>query len=144
VLTVLEAAHPYWLLYEGTPGGQRKDGKTKGPLDEADGFCLRPGKGRTGVHQKWDGDVRGDGKVEWVAFGNTRVGRTLLFIHHTDDGAVDSYWPMQHNMTVFGFGRKGLSKHMKKTPDRFTVALIQTADEDEIRSRVAALARFAE
>jgi hypothetical protein len=49
-------------------------------------------------------------------------------IHEEDDEAVDSYWPMNHEMTVFGFGRKGLEKHMKQLPAHFVVGLCENAD----------------
>jgi len=42
------------------------------------------------------------GEVAWVAFGNTRAGRTLMLIHHEDDDKVDSYWPMQGRFVFIG------------------------------------------
>lgn len=134
VLTVVKADKPYWFLYEGTPGGEI-DGK----LDVADGFCLRSDGTRTPLAEKWSGDIAGDGKTEWVAFGNTRSGRTLLLIHHADDEAVDSYWPMQGNMTVFGFGRDGMGKKMTAQPNVFTVALVDTTDSRAIADAAAKL-----
>ena len=134
-LTVVKADAPYWFLYEGTPGGEVNQGK----LDTARGFCLRADGQRTPLKKKWTGDIQGDGQTEWVAFGNTRNGRTLVFIHHNDDKAVDSYWPMQGNMTVFGFGRNGLDKHLKQTPDHYTVALIDETDTKKINATVAKL-----
>lgn len=134
-LTVTKADAPYWFLYEGTPGGEVNDGR----LDMADGFCLRADGQRTDLKKKWTGDIKGDGNVEWVAFGNTRAGRTLVLIHHEDDDAVDSYWPMQGNMTVFGFGRDRLTKHMTATPNRFTVALVDVTETEAIAAAVVAL-----
>lgn len=49
---------------------------------------------------------------------DTPLKRGLLLAHHEDDRHVDSYWPMQGNTTVFGFGRKGLGKFMTKVPAR--------------------------
>ena len=62
------------------------------------------------------------------------LGRALVLVHHTDDMHVDSYWPMQNNMTVFGFGRLGLQKHMTLVPDRFTIALLETTDFKTIQA----------
>ena len=44
-------------------------------------------------------------------------------IHHDDDEAIDSYWPMNGEMTVFGFGRKDLNKFMRTVPAQFTIGL---------------------
>jgi hypothetical protein len=142
VLTVLKADGAYWFLYEGTPGGEVNGGR----LDTADGFCLRADGQRTSVKSRWTGDIQGDDKVEWAAFGNTRAGRTLVMIHHTDDQAIDSYWPMQGNMTVFGFGRDGLKKFIRDDedhPGRFTVALVESTQIDELTAAAAALAEAA-
>ncbi len=123
-LTMLKAEKPYWFLYEGTPGGK---------LDPAADFSLRSDGTRTSLSRRWTGDLP---SPEWIAFGDGASGRALLLVHHEDDALVDSYWPMQGNMTVFGFGRDGLSKHLVATPSRFSVAL--TDD-----SSPAALARLA-
>ncbi|MBL7188901.1 MAG: VCBS repeat-containing protein [Phycisphaerae bacterium] len=117
-LTVLKMRKPYWFLYEGTPGGK---------LDEDSDYCIRadtPGGTRTPASVKWDGDLsvqRGAG--EWLCFGDGS--RVLYLVHHEDDEAVDSYWPMRGEMTVFGFGRKGINKFMEATPAHFTIGLCE-------------------
>ena len=117
-LTVLKMRKPYWFLYEGTPGGK---------LDEDSDYCIRPGwpEGvRTPAKDKWDGDLSvPDGPGEWVCFGDGD--RAIYLIHHEDDEAVDSYWPMRGEMTVFGFGRKGINKFMEKVPAHFTVGFCE-------------------
>jgi len=45
-----------------------------------------------------------------------------------DDGAVDSYWPMNHEMAVFGFGRKDLNKYIKHVPARFIVGFCENTE----------------
>lgn len=134
-LTVTEADAPYWFLYEGTPGGESKEGG----LDTQKGFCVRSGGKRTDLTEKWTDDLASDGGSEWVGFGNTRAGRTLVLINHGDDTAVDSYWPMEGNMTVFGFGRKGLNKHLKPASKKFTVALVDQVETKAIAEAVAQL-----
>jgi hypothetical protein len=113
-LTVLKMRTPYWFLYEGTPGGK---------LDEDLDYCIRAdtsGGTRTPASKKWDGDIRvPGGPGEWLCFGDGD--RVLYLVNHEDDEAVDSYWPMQGEMTVFGFGRKGIEKFMKATPAHLTV-----------------------
>ena len=54
---------------------------------------------------------------------------------------MDSYWPMQQNMTVFGFGRKKLEKFLTATPARFTVALIEAGNFEEVKEQVQELTR---
>ena len=56
-LTVLRVGHPYWFLYEGTPGGT---------LDEARGFSLRSDGLRRPLSERWD-EVLPEPK--WIAFG---------------------------------------------------------------------------
>ena len=55
------------------------------------------------------------------------------------DGDTDSYWPMQKNMTVFGFGRKGLAPSLGKAPARFTVLLSDAKEAGEIRTTMEGL-----
>jgi len=115
-LTVLKMRKPYWFLYEGTPGGK---------LDEDTDYWIRADKAggtRTPASVKWDGDIRDpSGPGEWICFGDGD--RVLYLVHHEDDKAVDSYWPMRGEMTVFGFGRKGINKFIETTPAHFTVGL---------------------
>ena len=128
-LTVLRADHAYWFLYEGTPGGK---------LDVARQFCVRSGGMRTPAGRSWTGDLPGD---EWVYFGDKKLRRVLYLVHHERDEHVDSYWPMQGNMTVFGFGRKGLTKHMTKVPARFTVGFCESTDPKVVAAAIAAVTR---
>jgi len=128
-LTVLKMRTPYWFLYEGTPGGK---------LDEDSDYCIRPDTPagtRTAAKVKWDGDLSAPGHPgEWVCFGDGH--RALYLIHHEDDEATDSYWPMQGEMTVFGFGRKGLKKFMESVPAHFTVGLCEGATAREVAGAV--------
>jgi hypothetical protein len=117
-LTVLKMRKPYWFLYEGTPGGK---------LDEGSDYCIRPNMpsgNRTLAKMKWDGDISVPGHSgEWLCFGDGS--RVIYLIHHEDDEAIDSYWPMQGQMTVFGFGRRGLHKFMEIVPAHFTIGLCE-------------------
>lgn len=121
-LSVLKADHHYWFLYEGTPGGA---------LDAAD-RCIRP-SGSTPASQGWTGDLPGD---EWVAFADGE--RALLITQSHQDSHVDSYWPMQGKMTVFGFGRDGLDKHLDPVPATFTFGLINSTTFETLSAAAAA------
>jgi len=112
-MTVTKAPRPYWFLYEGTPGGA---------INFRTNYCVRaPGK-RTDIKAKWNERLP---HPQWLYFGDTKAGRAIWFVKHEADEAVDTYYQMHgtRGMTVFGFGRKGLGKHMKKTPATFTVGL---------------------
>jgi len=116
---------PYWFLYEGTPGGK---------LDEDSDYCIRPGTPngtKTLAKLKWDGDISHPGHSgEWLCFGDGH--RAIYLIHHEDDQAIDSYWPMQGQMTVFGFGRKGLNKFMEMVPANFTIGFCEGSSFAEV------------
>jgi hypothetical protein len=115
-LTVLRKEKPYWFLYEGTPGGK---------LEPEKDYCVRSSGERTPLSAKWQGDLPAP---EWVYFGDGALDRVLWLAHHEDDDKVDSYWPMEGNMTVFGFGRNGLQKFLDRAPDRFSIGLCESAD----------------
>ena len=118
-LTALKVSHPYWFLYEGTPGGK---------LDEDSDYCVRSDGTRTAASDRWTGDISAEGETaEWLYFGDGKMDRVLYLVHHTDDDEIDSYWPMNHEMTVFGFGRNGLNKYMTQVPDQFTVGFCESA-----------------
>ncbi len=125
-MTVLAAPEPYWFLYEGTPGGK---------LDEAGDFCLRSRWIRTTAGESWDEMLA---HPKWVAFGSPAAGRALLLVHHDGGDETDSYRPMEHAMTVFGFGRQGLAKFLTGTDRRFTVQLVGSAMDDAIHAAVTA------
>jgi hypothetical protein len=129
-MTVLMMRLPFWFLYEGTPGGH---------LDMRTDKCIRVhGKECivTGVDEKWQGDIQTSEGLEWLAFTDPHVGRSIYIVNHEDDEAIDSYWPMNEEMTVFGFGRLGLNKFMRSIPAHFTVGLIDSTDANQIQAAV--------
>jgi hypothetical protein len=132
-LTVLKADHPYWFLYEGTPGGK---------LDEDSDYCVRSDGTRTPANARWDGDLSARGETaEWLYFGDGALGRVLYLIHEEDDGAIDSYWPMNHEMAVFGFGRKDLNKYLKQVPAHFIVGFCESKEFDTVSRAIASVYR---
>lgn len=114
-LTLLRAGGRYWFLYEGTPGGQ---------FDEQSDYCVRSTGQRTAASEVWDEDIPAP---EWVYFGSGKTRRVLYLIHHEDDDLPDQYWPMEGNMTVFGFGRRygSLERFMEQVPAHFTVGFAE-------------------
>ena len=126
-LTILAAAKEYWFLYEGTPGGQ---------IDEDSDTCLLSDGRTISAGQSWDTRLAAP---RWVAFRDGESEMAICFIHQDDDSDADSYRPMEHNMTVFGFGRLKLVSSLRKTPARFTVALVDAMDEASLRRTIGEL-----
>jgi hypothetical protein len=120
-LTVLEAAGPFWFLYEGTPGGA---------LDwDRDYVVLSSGERRP-ITQDWSGDLPGP---EWVYFGDDARPR-VLFLAHADDDANDQFWQMDGEMTVFGFGREyRCCGSYLRGPRSFLIGFAESTAHAEIR-----------
>lgn len=124
-LTVLRAGLPYWILYEGTPGGK---------LDLEDDYLIHSTGERMPASMTWDYDLPGP---EWVAFGDRKLNRVLYLASHQEDDQPDQYWPMEGNMTVFGFGRRLRTVHrFFEHPGRFTVGLVEASDFDRVAAGV--------
>jgi hypothetical protein len=119
-LTVLKVDHPYWFLYEGTPGGV---------LNEAGDYMVLSDGTRISAADRWEAVLPAP---EWIYFGAADTTRILYLAHHEADEYIDSYWPMEHNMTVFGFGRNGLEKFMTRTPAHFTIGFAEAAIADQV------------
>ncbi len=126
-LTVLKAARPYWLLYEGTPGGR---------LDEQGDFILLADGQRFAAAERWEVDSLPE--PGWIAFGAAGSPRALWLMRHAADGDADSYWPMEGNMTVFGYGRSGLTKSLVRVPAHFSVGLADCNDHTSLSNIIRA------
>jgi hypothetical protein len=118
--TMLKTKGNYWFLYEGTPAGKLQ------------GSIVRSSGERTPLSEVWSKDIPAP---EWIYFEAADRNRSLFLIHHEDDDIVDQYWPMEGNMTVFGFGRKyqSLDRYLTQTPAHFTIALRESRKFGSIR-----------
>jgi hypothetical protein len=124
--TLLKAGHPYWFLYEGTPAGE---------LDEENQYWVRSDGGRGPASATWEQPLSG---FAWVYFGESQgLNRVIYLARHEADGHMDSYWPMQSAMTVFGFGRDNTDRarwcNLTRVPARFTVGFAETGRTDDVR-----------
>ncbi len=128
-LTVLQVAHPYWFLYEGTPGGQ---------LDLDGDYWVQADGARRPVSEEWDGRLD---RPRWVYFGDQSLERVLYLVHHEDDGDYDQFYQMEGQMTVFGFGRKlrCCEKSLEQTPAEFTIGFVGASDHETVSRRVNAV-----
>jgi hypothetical protein len=121
-MTLLRHEKPYWFLYEGTPGGA---------LDEKEGFQVLSTGLRRSLGESWAADMP---DPEWIYFGGAKAKRVLYLVNHQRDGAPDQYWPMDGNMTVFGFGRqyRCCGMYLNTAPARFTIGLAEQTEFAEV------------
>jgi hypothetical protein len=125
-MKLLKAPEPYWFLYEGTPAGK---------LDEANGFIVRSDGTRTPAGESWDAVL----DPGWLYFGSPDSKYVLFMAQHTTEPRLSSYFPMESNMTVFGFGRKDLNDYLTLLPATYYVGLIEGDDFTQVAARIEAL-----
>ena len=80
------------------------------------------------------------GQGMWVALAAWALAagprKAVVASQSQDDRHVDSYWPMEGSMTVFGFGRSGLEKRLTAVPAQFTVGFCEAVDPKLIAATV--------
>jgi len=130
-MTLEQAGGSYWFMYEGTPGGS---------LDEESDFMVLSDSSRYPASQSWAEDIPAP---EWLYFADGTINRSLFIYHREDDTAPDQYWPMEGNMTVFGFGReyRCCDSYLTRVPAHFTIGLVDTRDYSTIRRMLRTLIR---
>jgi hypothetical protein len=115
----------YWFLYEATPGGT---------FNTADTSVQSDGTVHT-LDQTWDdtSGISDPTNGEWVYFNHTANNRYLFMAHNTSDSIEDSYFPLEGNMTVFGFGRSidgnGGAQLLSAVPNTFTIGINDGGDD---------------
>jgi len=126
-MTKMPPGNKYWVLYEGTPGGQ---------YDDDDWWMTSAVK----KPQKLTSPHRGDIPApEWIALGDANLHRVLFLVHHEDDPHPDDFYQMEKKMTVFGFGRRGVEKFLDKVPQSFSIGFLETTDHAEIGKAMSRL-----
>lgn len=123
--TVVSTTSPYWFLYEGTPGGS---------LDAND-YTVRSDGTVTSAQASWEEDSgigTGTNNGQWAYFGDGTTNRYLYMIQDTPDTLQDSYFDLDDNMTVFGFGRErvpgGDDVQLMTNSNTFTFGLADGGD----------------
>lgn len=120
-MTVIAIEHPYWFLYEGTPGGALEVAQ--------DLVVLSDGTAQT-ANTRWNGDLDGE---EWLYFADPAAARSLYLVHHAEDTIMDSYRAMSDeggSMTVMGFGRRSVNAFFESPGEIFTVGLMEEIEYD--------------
>lgn len=114
----------YWVLYEGTPGGQ---------FDLSDWWMTSGIKTPQPMTQNHEGDIPAP---EWIVFGDAKSSRVIFLWHHEDDRQPDRFYQMDKKMTVFGFGRQGINKFLDSVPQQFSIGFLETTNHVEIGQRL--------
>jgi hypothetical protein len=118
-MTLLQrGGKPYWILYEGTPGGE---------FNLSDYWVLSDGR-RLSVEpfqaeHMWKQPLP---SPKWVYFGDADMSRILYLVYHSDHDKLDQFWHFgEKTMTVFGFGRgESGTRHWQQltaVPAKFTI-----------------------
>lgn len=128
-MTRMSPDHKYWVLYEGPPGGTYED---------ADWWMTSAIRERQPMTKPHDGDIPAP---EWIAFGDPGLKRVLFVLHHEDDTHPDRFYQMDRQMTVFGFGRQRLEKHLATVPQRFSIGFVETTEHGGISTAVEKILR---
>jgi hypothetical protein len=123
-MTKMPAGYHYWVLYEGTPGGQ---------YDDTDWYMTSGIKSKTPLTENHEGDIP---DPEWIAFGDADMGRTIFLYHHENDNKTDRFYQMQQKMTVFGFGRNGIERLMNSVPESFSIGFVESTEHEDIQEYI--------
>jgi Calx-beta domain len=128
IFTMEKIGHPYWIVYEGTPGGQ---------VDTSD-VVIRPNGLVNPIHEYWEGDIPGATSGEWVAAGDIADNRSLLMANLDDDTVFDSSWVFE-TMTVIGLGRRYSTPLATSVPHEYLVGLVDGVTSSAVEGRATAL-----
>jgi hypothetical protein len=126
-MTRMPPDRKYWVLYEGIPGGQ---------YDDDDWWITSAVKEPRPLTTRHEGDIP---DPEWIALGDRKIQRALFLYHHENDEHPDTFYQMQQQMTVFGFGRRGLEKFLDSAPQRFSIGFIESTDHAAIGRQITRL-----
>ncbi|MEW4488712.1 PQQ-dependent sugar dehydrogenase [Thalassoglobus sp. JC818] len=129
-MTKMPADRHYWVLYEGTPGGE---------FDENDWWMSSDQSSPQVMSVNHEGDLP---SPEWMAFGDHQLDRALLIVHHEDDDHADRFYQMQNKMTVFGFGRQGIDRLIDSVPQSFSLTFVDQPNAEKLSSRALELIEF--
>jgi hypothetical protein len=132
LMTLHTVARPYWILYEGTPGGT---------YDETDAYCVDSAGTRRPCNTSWQTRLP-DPRSIWFSTSTSRFALFLTDLTTRDASVVDSFWSMEQSMTVFGMGRKlGAGpgwRHLTETPCRLAVGMALRDEVDGVIRRLVA------
>lgn len=129
-LTKKPADHNYWVLYEGTPGGE---------YDDTDWWMTSDSNSKSPLAQPHEGDIA---DPEWIAFGDKKLNRVLVVHHLEGDDFTDRGYQMEKKMSVFGFGREGMKTFLNSVPQSFSIGFVESVDRKIIDDAIVASRRW--
>lgn len=137
-MTLLQKGEkPYWILYEGTPGGQFE-------VDDdywVDSEGTRMNSSSLKHSEVWRKDLP---DPEWVYFGDEKLKRVLFYLHEPSENSVEEYWHRgDGGMTVFGFGRgdqKIAWQQLEALPKTITLGFLEENTFEQIQTKINAVA----
>lgn len=114
VMTITKVSHDYWFLYEGTPGGT---------LSPASDYWVRADGSQGMLNTTFAGNAAMT--EDWVYFADSSKNRSLFLVQPQDFSEKTTYYLMNNEMTVFGFGREGAKMLIPASavPRKFAVGL---------------------
>ena len=125
----------YWILYEGTPGGEFN----------IDDFWVRSDGVREALEpyfmpeSQWSGHLP---SPKWVYFGDNKIDRVLYYVFHEDYGTKyeDVLWHFgEKGMTVFGFGRgptQAKWTQLEECPAHITIGFAEKGDFKYVEEKI--------
>jgi hypothetical protein len=136
---------PYWILYEGTPGGSFENERDFWINSQGDSVLCKSYK-RTPEHRiSWAEDLP---NPEWVLFGDKSQDIRMFYIHHESEDEIDCYWNRQDGgMTVFGFGRDPAKageegwQRLTSVPTHLSVGFTRAADYRQVTREIDSVYR---
>ena len=126
-MTKMPEDYKYWVLYEGTPGGV---------YDDSDWWMTSDISTKQPLTVNYEADIP---DPEWIVFGDESLERVIFLLHHEDDDHMDKFYQMNREMTVFGFGREGLTKFLDSVPQSVSIGFIESTDHKVIRTEIGKL-----
>lgn len=140
-MTMVRHGTKYWLLYEGTPGGNLD---YTGPDRDT---VWRSNGTHVDANEQWQQDL----DPEWIYFDDASLNR-VLYLVHAEDNEADSY-RKQYNadqtppggssdngaMTVFGFGRLLNDASVKKLNEDGPQLTIGFVEDDDFATVATAI-----
>ncbi len=114
-LSVLEApaSAGYWFMYEATPHGA---------IAPDSQYMFQPDGTKLPLSQRWDKAL---GKEDYVVIVDPPSQSSIFLAHHEGGALNTEFWPMNDQMTVMGFGRKGLDQLFHGPGHSLSVGIVQ-------------------
>ena len=126
VVRKTDTAHPYWFLYEGTPGGKFDPSRQF--------FGTNTGGPRSDQLDYYKGDKTFE-QWQWAYFGHESASQILFIAQETADELSDTFSYLGNSeegirskdgMIVFGFGRSDGAKPLMTGPNTFYLGFLKS------------------